>query len=123
MRSPRGVFNVSPQSRSLFSASFQTFCLTKGAYLNTQKYELFCSLNNFSHLWKFRPDIPNSFGNILFEKPQNFKECMSSLAFCHPVSLQFLLTTIFPVAKTLFTWSGGPRSSGVSFFCFVSPRA
>ena len=23
--------------------------------------------------------------------------------------------------KTLFTWSGGPRSSGVSFFCFVSP--
>ena len=27
------------------------------------------------------------------------------------------------VNKTLFTWSGGPRSSGVSFFCFVSPRA
>ena len=25
--------------------------------------------------------------------------------------------------KTLFTWSGGPRSSGVGFFCFVSPRA
>ena len=25
--------------------------------------------------------------------------------------------------KTLFTWSGGPRSSGGSFFCFVSPRA
>ena len=25
--------------------------------------------------------------------------------------------------KTLFTWSGGPRSGGVSFFCFVSPRA
>ena len=25
--------------------------------------------------------------------------------------------------KTLFTWSGGPRSSGVSFFCFVFPRA
>ena len=25
--------------------------------------------------------------------------------------------------KTLFTWSGGPRSSGVSFFRFVSPRA
>ena len=24
--------------------------------------------------------------------------------------------------KTLFTWSGGPRSNGVSFFCFVSPR-
>ena len=25
--------------------------------------------------------------------------------------------------KTLFTWSGGPRSNGLSFFCFVSPRA
>ena len=35
---------VSPQSRSLFSASFQTFCLTARAYLNTQKYGLFCSL-------------------------------------------------------------------------------
>ena len=36
--------SVSPQSRSLFSASFQTFCLTARAYLNTQKYGLFCSL-------------------------------------------------------------------------------
>ena len=35
---------VSPQSRSLFSASFQTFCLTAHAYLNTQKYGLFYSL-------------------------------------------------------------------------------
>ena len=25
--------------------------------------------------------------------------------------------------ETLFTWGGGPRSSGVGFFCFVSPRA
>ena len=25
--------------------------------------------------------------------------------------------------KTLFTWSGGPRSGWVGFFCFVSPRA
>ena len=25
--------------------------------------------------------------------------------------------------KGLFTWSGGPRSSGGSFFCFVSARA
>ena len=35
-----GIFSVSPQSRSLFSASFQTFCLTARAYLNTQKYGL-----------------------------------------------------------------------------------
>ena len=33
-----------PRSRSLFSASFQTFCLTTRAYLNTQKYGLFRSL-------------------------------------------------------------------------------
>ena len=34
------------RSRSLFSASFQTFCLTARAYMNTQKYGLFCSLEN-----------------------------------------------------------------------------
>ena len=27
--------------------------------------------NNFSYLWKFEPDISNSFGEILFEKPKN----------------------------------------------------
>ena len=42
------IFSVSPQSRSLFSASFQTFHLTARAYLNTQKYGLFCSLYWFS---------------------------------------------------------------------------
>ena len=41
---PRRARSVSPQSRSLFSASFQTFRLTALAYLNTQKYGLFCSL-------------------------------------------------------------------------------
>ena len=30
---------------------------------------------------------------------------------------------LIQVLKTLFTWSGGPRSSRVGFFCFVSPRA
>ena len=33
-----------PRSHSLFSASFQTFCLTARAYMNTQKYGLFNSL-------------------------------------------------------------------------------
>ena len=33
-----------------------------------------------------------------------------------------LSVTIFK-SKTLFTWSEGPRSSGVGFFWFVSPRA
>ena len=41
------IFSVSPQSRSLFSASFQTFCLTARAHLNAQKYGLFCSLHLF----------------------------------------------------------------------------
>ena len=36
--------SVSPQSGSLFSASFQTFCLTARGYLNKQKDALFCSL-------------------------------------------------------------------------------
>ena len=36
--------NRASQSRSLFSASFHTFCLTARAYLNTQKYVLFCGL-------------------------------------------------------------------------------
>ena len=40
------TFSVSPQSHSPFSASFQTFCLTARAYLNTQKYGLFCSLDS-----------------------------------------------------------------------------
>ena len=35
---------ISPRAHSLFSASFQSFCLTARAYLNTQKYRLFCSL-------------------------------------------------------------------------------
>ena len=48
------IFSVSPQSRSLFSASFQTFCLTARAYLNTQKYGLFCSLLRYRN----RTEIP-----------------------------------------------------------------
>ena len=29
-----------------------------------------------------------------------------------------LLSFFYPYLKGLFTWSGGPRSSGVGFFCF-----
>ena len=35
------IFSVSPQSRSLFSASFQTFCLTGRAYLNTDCFAVY----------------------------------------------------------------------------------
>ena len=44
----RKSLTVSPQSCSVFSASFQTFCLAARAYLNTQKYGLFCSPANAS---------------------------------------------------------------------------
>ena len=44
-----------PLSRSLFSASFQTFCLTVRACLNTQKYGQFCSLQlNWKELTRDR---------------------------------------------------------------------
>ena len=42
---------VSPQSCSPFSASLYTFSLTAHAYLNTQKYGLFCSLGYLWHGW------------------------------------------------------------------------
>ena len=49
----RRIFSVSPQSLSMFSASFQTFCLTSRPYLNTQKYGLFCSLVfTLNRLWE-----------------------------------------------------------------------
>ena len=57
--------------------------------------------NNFNYLWKFEPDIPNSFGEILFENPKIYKECISS-TFCHPVILQFLTAAIFFVTD----WKG-----------------
>ena len=45
MQNGQSVFLASlPRSRSLFSASFRTVCLTTRAYLNTQKYGSFCSL-------------------------------------------------------------------------------
>ena len=38
--------SVSPQSRFLFSTSFQTFRLTARAYFNTQKYGVSCCLGH-----------------------------------------------------------------------------
>ena len=49
-RERKNIFSVSSQSRSLFSASFQTFGLTARAYLNTQKYGLPSTLPRTSHL-------------------------------------------------------------------------
>ena len=45
-------------SSSLCSASFQTFCLTARAYLNTPKYGLFCSLLLGQQCWELlRPFV------------------------------------------------------------------
>ena len=41
------IFSVSPQSHSLFSASFQTLCLTALAYLNTQNTDCFAVYSKF----------------------------------------------------------------------------
>ena len=37
-REKKRIFSVSPQSRSLFTASFRSFCLTARASLNTKNY-------------------------------------------------------------------------------------
>ena len=39
--------------------------------------------------------MPNSFGEIPFENPKIYKECMSSLTVCHPVILHLLIAAIF----------------------------
>ena len=58
------------QSRSLFSALFQTFCLTARAYLNTQKYGLFCSLS----IHGLKKQIPHySFVHIYISKHCNLR--------------------------------------------------
>ena len=42
--SEASIFNVSPQSRSLFSDSLWTFGLPVRSYLNRHKYGLFCGI-------------------------------------------------------------------------------
>ena len=51
----------------------------------------------------------------------NVVDGLFSYAADMPVERLFIRQSNDP--KTLFTWSGGPRSSGVGFFCFVSHRA
>ena len=40
----------------------------------------------------------------------------------YPAKYTYVIILVNQI-KTLFTWSEGPRSSGISFFCFVSSRA
>ena len=59
------VLTSLPRSRSLFSASLQTFCqcLTSRAYLNTQKYGLFRSLGVHTTPAKFSTFVTSAWTN------------------------------------------------------------
>ena len=50
---------------------------------------------SFTYFWKFGRDMPNSFGEILFEKPQNLQRMYELINVLHPVILQFLVAVIF----------------------------
>ena len=56
---------------------------------------------------------------IPFLKEQYYKHWQTAVSIANRGGLSRIKTKI----KTLFTWNGGPRSSGISYFCFVSPRA
>ena len=51
--------------------------------------------NNFSYIWKFQPNLPNSLVEILFEKRKGYKEYMSSLTFLPPSNLAVFIGYIF----------------------------
>ena len=42
--------------------------------------------NNFSYLWKFEPDIQDSYGEILFEKPQNLERIYELINVLPPIN-------------------------------------
>ena len=46
--------------------------------------------NNFTCLWTFEPDVPNSFG----EKLEILQGMYELIVFCHPEILQFLVAAI-----------------------------
>ena len=88
------VGRVSPQSRSLFSASFQTFFSTTGAYLNTQQSGLFCSLPHdglFPTIWSL-----NFYHVILYFSKTPLaartveRTCWASIRYFHYIPRLFL---------------------------------
>ena len=64
-----GTYGFRPYPRRLESLTICR-CHFKGA-LPTEVARLISA--NFSYLWKFEPDVPNRFGEIPFEKPQNLQ--------------------------------------------------
>ena len=55
--------------------------------------------NNFSHRWNFEPDTLNSFGEILFEKPQNLQSMTYELINVLPSSNFAVFAASFFVIK------------------------
>ena len=52
---------------------FIIICLSLSDDANQLNLWILKGNNNFSYLWKFEPDIANSFGEISFEKPENLQ--------------------------------------------------
>ena len=96
--------------------SLDIFCYITYSFTNKSlsvKTEL-RPVNNSS--WRF------SLFKALIEIPILMLSPLHELSVAWQV-IRFSITDCMHVIKTLFTWSGGPRSSVVGFICFVSPRA
>ena len=102
----------SPQPRTLFSASFQTFCLTARAYLNTQKYGLFCSLDFplLPQKWPLATFIGNKRKIEPKDKPRSSIHCLPAVyspvsqMVSYPSVQRWLLLLCFPLAFCYNIW-------------------
>ena len=60
--------------------------------------------NSFGYLWKFEPNIPNSFGEIRFEKPQNLQRMYELIDVLPPrnfaVFVKLLLFSLLLMSKS-----------------------
>ena len=82
----------------------------------------------FSGRWYFKCHVPTPyFGSRLRRQnfncaPRQYSKVPRPVECCYIETRDFRdfyeINEVRRVFKTLFTWSGGPRSSGVGFFCF-----
>ena len=106
------IFSVSPQSHSLFLASFQTFCLTARAYLNTQKYGLFCSRVNRYPFMYLKPEKGIPFGRSL--SVEALSRCLTEVTGFIPLPFILWSPVLFWSMATLLI-PFAIRSSWVSY--------
>ena len=73
---------LATQAKSLFTF-FASFAEAYHYLMKLIKWNFWIlkEYNNFSSLWKFEPDIPISFGEIFFEKPQNLQRMYELINF------------------------------------------